>query len=220
AFLALLPCANDGLSARRFAESLSLGQLPTRDSTGAPPIIEPTWTPPREETLAPGQLSLIDLFEANVGTQSPSREEEPRVAQADSTVRAPRQWEALLVESAVIGGVDRWARRLNGLAQELQLRIDEQIYSDGESAAVAALQRDRAQFDELRRFALPVIEELAALPELALWGEWLDRLDALAPRVLRHPERVLALLAELRPMAAVGPLTLPEVREVLTPRLA
>jgi len=73
-----------------------------------------------------------------------------------------------------------------------------------------------AQLDELRRFALPVIEDLAALPEAALWGEWLDRLEALAPRVLRHPERVLALLTELRPMAAIGPLTLAEVREVLT----
>jgi ATP-dependent helicase/nuclease subunit B len=220
AFLALLACANDGLSARRFAEYLSLGQVPARDATGAPPVIEPVWTPPREETLAPGQLSLLELFETDSTSAGrvPKADIEP--AQADGTVRAPRQWEALLVESAVIGGAARWQRRLDGLAEELRLRVDEQVRSDGESASVAGLQRDLAQLDELRRFALPVIEDLAALPASALWGEWLDRLDALAPRVLRHPERVLALLTELRPMADVGPLTLAEVREVLTPRLA
>jgi hypothetical protein len=32
------------------------------------------------------------------------------------TLRAPWKWESLLVESAVIGGSDRWGRRLNGLA--------------------------------------------------------------------------------------------------------
>jgi ATP-dependent helicase/nuclease subunit B len=264
AFLALLACANDGLSARRFAEYLSLGQVPPRDANGAPPEIEPIWTPPREETLAPGQLTLLDLFETEPSPSelrsntAPTRAKTASVseagstrsnhsgdlerdsktdstdskldstaeatstaeANADSTVRAPRQWEALLVESAVIGGANRWQRRLNGLAEELRLRISEETRADGDSAAVAGLQRELAQLDELRRFALPVIEELAALPEAALWGEWLDRLEALAPRVLRHPERVLALLTELRPMAAIGPLTLAEVREVLTPRLA
>jgi ATP-dependent helicase/nuclease subunit B len=256
AFLALLACASEGTSARRFAEYLSLGQVPTRDASGGPPSIEPTWTPPTEETLAPGQLSLLDLFESDLassGTVEAPRGDGSRTARAsapprpdlksdskfaesgesvesaagpaaeadiDGTVRAPRKWEALLVESSVIGGADRWERRLNGLAEELRLRIEEQTREEGDSAYVAALQRDLAQLDELRRFALPVIRDLTQLPKSALWGEWLDRLEALAPRVLRHPERVLALLTELRPMAAVGPLTLTEVREVLTPRLA
>ena len=37
AFCALLKCAADGLSARRFAEYLSLGQVPDATSDGAPP---------------------------------------------------------------------------------------------------------------------------------------------------------------------------------------
>ena len=41
------------------------------------------------------------------------------------TLRAPWKWESLLVESAVIGGSDRWARRLNGLAAEYELKIRE-----------------------------------------------------------------------------------------------
>ena len=44
-------------------------------------------------------------------------------------------------------------------------------------------------------------------------------LERLAPMVLRHPERVLSVLAELEPMAAIGPVTLDEVRQVLANRL-
>ena len=48
---------------------------------------------------------------------------------ADSTIRggrtlaAPWRWERLIVESSVIGGADRWKRRLTGLAEELRARI-------------------------------------------------------------------------------------------------
>ena len=38
------------------------------------------------------------------------------------------------------------------------------------------------------------------------------------PRVLRQPARVLRVLAEMAPLASVGPVTLREVREVLAPR--
>jgi hypothetical protein len=45
-------------------------------------------------------------------------------------------------------------------------------------------------------------------------------LSALAPRVLRRPERVLSVLAEMQPMSEVGPVSVDEVREVLTDRLS
>lgn len=269
AFLALLACAAEGLSARRFAEYLSLGQVPPRDAAGATPPIDPPWVPPREETLAAGsqtlapladaragQLSLIELFDAideeaarapagtpasaerqplrggqpalfdaSAGDEAApsalaSREAEAAQHALDSTVRTPRKWEALIVESSVIGGAARWERRLAGLAEELRLKMSEATGEEPDSPIAMALQRDLAHLDDLRRFALPVIRDLGHFPMAATWGDWLDRLEALAPRVLRHPERVLELLAELRPMAAVGPLTLAEVREVLTPRLS
>ena len=53
----------------------------------------------------------------------------------------------------------------------------------------------------------------------ATWGEWLARLERLAPRVLRQPTRVLRVLAELRPMSEVGPVGIGEVRKVLAERL-
>jgi ATP-dependent helicase/nuclease subunit B len=64
-------------------------------------------------------------------------------------------------------------------------------------------------------YALPLIEILGGLPAATNWGEWLDRLGALATQALKDPERVLALLAELEPMSPVGPVTLNEVLAVM-----
>src|SRR6202007_259674 len=81
------------------------------------------------------------------------------------------------------------------------------------------VQRDLADLAALRDFALPLLDALAALPDEATWGEWIDPLTALASRVLREPARVLSLLAELAPMSPVGPVSLAEVRFVLGGRL-
>jgi CRISPR/Cas system-associated exonuclease Cas4 (RecB family) len=48
----------------------------------------------------------------------------------------------------------------------------------------------------------------------------LDRFTALAPRVLVRPDRVLRVLADLRPMGRIGPVTLGEASRVLADRLA
>src|SRR5208282_4638416 len=69
----------------------------------------------------------------------------------------------------------------------------------------------------LSAFALPVIEELAMLPESATWGEWITKLERLAPKVLRQAERVLA---DLKPMAPVASVPLAEVLNVLQHWLA
>jgi hypothetical protein len=138
----------------------------------------------------------------------------------EGTLRAPWKWEAMLVESAVIGGRDRWARRLDGLAAEYRVRLEVARRDDPESPRIEGLARDLANLEHLRRFALPVIEHLAALPACAPWGEWLPALERLAPLVLRAPERVLTVLAELRPLAPVGPVSIDEVRDVLLARLA
>src|SRR5258707_14426730 len=54
AFLALLACASDGLSARRFAEYLSLGEVADATAEGKPPAPAPEterWFPPDEELV-------------------------------------------------------------------------------------------------------------------------------------------------------------------------
>jgi ATP-dependent helicase/nuclease subunit B len=231
AFLALLACAAEGLSAKRFGEYLSLGQVPPRDERGAPSPDPLPPVAPREETLdyrqLAGQLSLLDLLgsPAAASPEPPDPSPEPPAAihqpPAESgDVRTPWKWETLIVESSVVGGAGRWRRRLDGLSRELQLRLDEAESEEPDSPRGAAIRRDLAALDDLRSFALPIIDDLAALPTAATWAEWLERLEALAPRALRHPVRVLELIAELRPMSAIGPLTLAEVRQVLVPRLA
>ena len=132
----------------------------------------------------------------------------------------PWRWEEYLVEAAVIGGRARWQQRLDGLERELRLRREELRADDPDSHRIEGIDRDLANLDHLKRFALPVVDFLAACPRQAAWGEWLDLLQRLAPMVLRRPERVLRVLAELEPMAAVGPVSAEEVREVLADRLS
>jgi hypothetical protein len=223
AFLALLACAAERLSANRFAEYLSFAEVPDADADGAPPARE-VWVGANEETLGP----------AGAGQDSPGADglqlvlpfgepEPPPVADAPvqrGALRAPWRWERFLVEAAVIGGEDRWRRRLRGLEREHVLRIERLSAEEPESARALALTRSLEELGHLERFALPVIERLAAFPREADWGEWLRVLESLGPRVLRQPERVLQVLAEMRPMSAVGPASLDEVRAVLADRLA
>ncbi|MEO8592333.1 MAG: PD-(D/E)XK nuclease family protein [Candidatus Solibacter sp.] len=161
-FLALLHCAQERLSASRFAEYLSLGQM--------------------------------------------RQEEEPIT---------PAAWERLLVDAAVIGGAGRWQARLDGLRAEWQRR-----YAAAEDEDERArLDRLITSLDRLREFAIPIVEQLADLPAQATWGEWTEALTSLAENTLRDPERIIALLDELEPMSAIGPVDLAQVLLVIGPRL-
>ena len=94
---------------------------------------------------------------------------------------APWKWEELVVESAVVGGRtradggQRWRRRLDGLAADYRLRIDELKRDEPESARIQRFERDLKNLRHLREFALPIVDEMAAWPDRATWGEWLDR---------------------------------------------
>ena len=202
ALLALLACASDGLSASRFAEYLSLGQVPMPDGALA------KWVPPRDELLGVVAVSeeLID-----------EGAEQEDHAQDHRATTSPWRWERLLVDSAVIGGKGRWERRLDGLEEELRLHLTELTVE--EEARAKAIERQLADLQHLRDFALPLIERLDALPGQANWAEWLSHLRDLATAALRQPDGVLATLAELEPMAPVGPVDLYEVQLVLGPKL-
>lgn len=241
AFLSILACAAERLSAVRFAEYLSLAQVPGVRADGSPPPGGDLWVGPDEETLgntatvsariqqaARGRKARtpdprqMDLFGNPVGTtQAPDAAPTTAPPPVERGVlRAPWRWESLLVEAAVLDGLDRWQRRLQGLMNELDLRVVEAQRQEPDSARLGRMQRERADLVHLRAFALPIMEALAelvdpALPQGRLWGDWLERLSSLAPRVLRYPERVLAVLAELRPMAELGPVGIQEVRDVL-----
>jgi superfamily I DNA/RNA helicase len=117
----------------------------------------------------------------------------------------------------VIGGRDRWRRRIDGLANDLRLRLSELAEEDETQATTLA--RTLEDLAVFRAYALPLIDLLDSLPQSANWGEWLDQLSALATRALKYPDRVLSVLTELAPMAPVGPVALNEVLLVLEPLL-
>ena len=210
AFLALLACALDNLSARRFAEYLSLGQVPDAPGGGSAGAC------PASSDEIFGSLADRAELDAREGeTEAPDVE-----TPAHRAVRAPWKWERLLAESRVVASEDRWARRLNGLVQECELQRRELARTEPESPRIDHLARKIDDVRQLAAFALPIMRTLAAWPAQATWAEWLDTFETLAPRVLKQPDRVLRVLADLRPMGAVGPVTLDEASRVLADRLA
>ena len=118
------------------------------------------------------------------------------------------------MEAAVIGGRERWRNRIDGFGQELRSRLAEIDHENEAKGAV--VRRTLEDLEAFADYALPLIESLDALPKSATWGEWLDRLGALATRALHQPERVLSVLSELSPMAAVGPVTLEDILHVIS----
>jgi len=197
AFLALLACAAEKCSASRFAEYLSLGQVPPAGFQS-----KEDWVPADDEIL-----------------NSDSTPEESTQTEVDESaaMRAPAAWEKLLVDAAVIGGRDRWQRRLRGLAREFELHL--KTLERDDDPRREHLARRLGQLRQLEGFALPLIETLAALPASAHWKDWIAELSKLARVALRRPEPVLAVLAEFAPMGEVGPAGIEEVAEVLSERL-
>jgi hypothetical protein len=237
AFIALLSCAVEGLSAKRFDEYLSLGQVPrivaaqpgrptavqqgTRGSgegAAPPPVL------PRDEVYGeqPPDAAVDDPDSAAPGVPLVDSDEHAIVA---GSLRAPWKWEELIVESAVVGGRtrahgrERWQRRLNGLREEYQVRLAALIREEADSSKVTRLERDLVNLQHLGDFALPIIDVLAGWPEQATWGEWTARFSALARQALARPDRIVRALADLGPMAGVGPVTLEDARDVLHDRL-
>jgi ATP-dependent helicase/DNAse subunit B len=216
AFHALLCCAAENLSAQRFAEYLSLSQVPDAKPDGSPPEAAPAsdrWVAPDQDLipLAVAEALGEETLPQQVPAASGDPEKDPVIA---GQLRAPRRWERLLVEAAVIGGRERWRNRIAGLAQQLRNQLAE--IEDENDAKGAVVRRNLEDLETFADYALPLIESLDTLPKSATWGEWLDRLGALATRALRQPERVLSVLSELSPMAAVGPVTLNDVLHVIS----
>jgi CRISPR/Cas system-associated exonuclease Cas4 (RecB family) len=205
ALLALLTCAAERCSAARFAEYLSLGELPALDTAGAPKEAPPAFA------AATGD-ELLDGFGA-----APAPEAADPEPERATSLATPIAWERMLVDAAVIGGRDRWARRLAGLANEYRLRAEEAARDDDERSA--AVREQLRRVEALQAFALPLIDLLDTLRTPATWGGWIERLDRLARLALRRPDHARSVIAELEPMAAVGPVGIDEVLAVLSERL-
>jgi RecB family exonuclease len=211
ALLALLDCAAEHLSARRFAEYLSLAQVP---DPAAPPDPDARFVAP-ESDLLPEPGVADPIAPAPEPVVHPDPDAAPVVAGA---LRAPWRWEQVLVEASVIGKAERWRERLSGYAAEIDHRRAAQ--RDDTDARQARLERERHDLEHLQAFALPLIEMLDGFTRrVGTWKLWRELLHALALRALREPEPVLRTLSELAPMDPIGGVDLDEVRLVLGPRL-
>ncbi len=213
AFLALLACAGEDLSARRFAEYLSLDQVPRGAAT---PAARSAPSAPADAAEALGLRPLDDDVATEAVVDGAGTEGEREALPAG---RSPWRWEAILNDAQVISGVDRWTRRLRGHREELQVRARAAFNDDPSSPRHESLARRMVWADELIAFAGEIVGEMAGWPSTDGWGGWLDRLRAFAPRVLVAPDRVLGTLEELQPLAGVSGVSLSEVREVLRDRL-
>src|SRR5204863_5735630 len=127
AFVALLQCAVDGLSAKRFDEYLSLGQVPAVDSRQSSVDRQSTvdsrptddrrpstvdFIAPSDEVFAAvrGFEPLVAASQPEPGIDDPLHPAEPdsdEEAVVAGTLRSPWKWEELIVESAVVGGRTR-----------------------------------------------------------------------------------------------------------------
>ena len=68
---------------------------------------------PGRSQWVPANDEILGTFR---GACAPAPDQEP-------SLDVPIGWEKLLVDAAVIGGRDRWARRLRGLRAELQAQL-------------------------------------------------------------------------------------------------
>src|SRR6185436_15079087 len=118
-----------------------------------------------ENDLVPAEPPPVD----DGATENASVPDPGGVPAVAGTLHAPRRWEELIVEAAVIGGVDRWKRRLDGLAADLRQKQAAAAAADEETRA-AGLARAIRDLGHLRGFALPLVERLATLPVSATWG--------------------------------------------------
>jgi ATP-dependent helicase/nuclease subunit B len=223
AFLALLSCAAERYSARRFAEYLALAQTPEPGAAASGADARLDFVPADTEFMpatvenSPQDVAP-DAIGANAIDSTPSAEIAPGDPSpaVEGAVRAPWRWEQSLIDAAVVGGRDRWRQRLDGLEAELRLKRGE---LDDDNARAAAIDRQLLDLAHLRATAVPIIGALAAMPRRGTWGEWLEHLRGLARLALRDNDEVMRVLAELQPMAPVGPITLDEVRIVLSDRM-
>ena len=204
AFLSLIQCARERLSAARFAEYLSLDEFPRIEQAHVLMQRPKAWAPPRDER----QLVFV----------SPGQPENRLLESTpESVIHFPLTWEHHLNEAAVIGGQDRWARRLSGYRAELERRL-EIVATENESRA-EHLKREIGSLAHLEAFAVPIIDRLAHFPEHASWSEWLGHLLDLAGLALAEPEPVASILTELSVLGPIEAVSLDEVERVLQPRL-
>ena len=203
AFLALLACALDNLSARRFAEYLSLGQVPE--------------APDAARAFPMSNDEVFGALGERAERQASEREEADEAAAAatpDTPVRrafrAPWKWERLLAESKVVASEERWARRLNGLVARVRAAAPRARAHRARVAADRSARAERSTTSISWRLRAADHADAGGVARAGGVGRVARAFRAARAARAARPDRVLRVLADLRPMGAIGPVTLDE----------
>ena len=218
AFLAILGCAVERLSAIRFAEYLSLGQVPTPDEAAR----SAETSLPADDAVAGFARVEPPPDEREADEAAPPvadrRRTEPVVAGA---LRAPWRWEKLIVDSAVIGGdpralaaaAARPARRVRGTAARGAARGSR----FGASRPARTRSRQPRAPGRIRAAGHRHARVVAALPRPGASG---SRSSAISRRGCCDARAgACACSASCGRWRAIGPVTLEEARGILAERL-
>ena len=76
-------------------------------------------------------------------------------------------------------------RGADGLAEQYRLQLRELQADEPDSPRIPRLERELQNLEHLRAFALPLVEMISSWPDGATWGDWIQRLEGFAPRVLK-----------------------------------
>jgi ATP-dependent helicase/nuclease subunit B len=137
--------------------------------------------------------------------------------EAELARAAPRRWERLLREADIHAGRARWRAQLARHGQVLAQRVRDLREQELDAGAS---ERDAEALRALEAFCEPLLDRLERLRTPQSWGGLLRELEALARAALREPDAVCEALAELAPLAEIGPVDLHQVHAVLAPRLS
>ena len=208
ALLALLACRAEDFSSRRFAEYLSLATSKRLES---------------KASLQANGEAKTNLLGALVDGEVLGGSFEPgqQAAFADTVWGKPtfQSFAKLLTEASIIGRKARWEERLSALGSSLSRERERLLLRDPKSPRVESVGREIEALSDLRAFALPLIDALAALPRATNLRVWMDALSALAALGLPDPAQVLSVFSELRPVAEGGEVSFDELRRLLEARL-
>jgi ATP-dependent helicase/nuclease subunit B len=193
AFNALLTCAAEGLSARSFAEYLSIGVMPSLQPTAA------------------GAAGLA-------GSAGVAAVTSPEAAPLVS----PRRWERMILDAAVVGGRARWTRRLTGLLRGLRERASLRGADDPARERIALEIQQLESLQTFAFPVLDALAALPRSGTWRDWLDSLERLARLTLRDPDAVCETLAELAPLGPvgpvsLADVRRLLTPRLRSVVVP---
>src|SRR5262249_37972098 len=140
ALLALLACAAEGLSAHRFEEYLSFAQVPSLSESAEPKQKKSILVFPEDEALGALSSAVSKLETSSQRTEGQDDTDRALSPELEGSLRTPWKWEQLIVEAAVIGGRDRWLRRLDGLEEQFRIEQESCVKDDPSSPRIQGIE--------------------------------------------------------------------------------